>query len=75
MSRPLDFISLRDPLTNRTTSLVIYGRRPDQNQLLGISGGLSHGSLVEPNSHQDADKLIYWLQDWKTRNSNKNQNP
>lgn len=62
-TKPLDFISLFEPKSGRTSSLGSYGNHHEN--CLCITGGLSHGAMVEPNSVHDADKLIAWLQDWK----------
>jgi hypothetical protein len=62
---PLDFIDLLEPATGRQSGLSIYGKRKEHADKIGITGGLSHGSLVVPASVHDADKLIAWLQDWK----------
>jgi len=63
---PLDFIDLLEPATGRKSSLSIYGQRKEYADKIGITGGLSHGSLIVPASVHDADKLIAWLQDWKS---------
>lgn len=63
---PLQFIDLLEPATGRTSSLSVYGARKEYSDKLGITGGLSHGSQVVPNSKEDAEKLIAWLTDWKT---------
>lgn len=68
-TKPLDFIDLVEPKTGRTSSLSIYGQRKEYADKLGITGGLSHGALVEPNTVHDADKLIEWLKDWKASKS------
>lgn len=64
-TKPLEFIDLLEPATGRASSLSTYGTRKEYADKLGITGGLSHGSLVVPKTVQDADKLIQWLQDWR----------
>lgn len=61
----LQWIDLIEPKTGRASALSIYGRRKDHADFLGITGGLTHGSLIEPKTVHDADKLIAWLKDWK----------
>ena len=62
--KPLDFIDLRETSTGRTSSLSIYGKQKDSDKLR-ITGGLMHRDKIVPNTVQDADKLILWLQEWK----------
>lgn len=34
---------------------------------LAVVGTLSHGVKIQPESIEDADKMIQWLEDWKTK--------
>lgn len=64
MNKGLQFITLRDN-TGRATSLSFGGR--EDNQRLTVVGVLPHYCQVEPDSIEDADKWINWLQEWKKR--------
>jgi len=63
VSKPLQFITLREPATGRACSLSFAGRL--DNGTLCIVGGLAHNGEIVPDSIADADKLIAWLQEWK----------
>lgn len=64
MEKPLDFIDVKEPETGRVSSLQIGGTARDNDKIF-ILGGLTHGSVIEPKSPADADKLIAWLKNWK----------
>ena len=66
-TKPIDFITIREPKTGRASSLGIYGRRSD-SACLRVIGNLEHNAAIVPDSVADADKLIAWLNDWKTAN-------
>jgi hypothetical protein len=70
MKKPLEFISVRNLETERTSSISIGGRL-DNPPGLCIVGVLNHNDRIVPNSTQDADRLIAWLQEWKASQANK----
>jgi hypothetical protein len=68
VTKPLDFINIREPKTGRTSSLKIHGRR--DNGILSVVGGLEHNTDFVPNTMEDANKLIAWLEEWiKTKDT------
>lgn len=60
----LTFVTVTDE-TGRNSSLGLYDRRaPDE---ITIVGGLSHGVRITPATEEDADRLIQWLIEWKSK--------
>lgn len=47
--------------TRRTSTLTAHDKH------LKVVGVLKHGTMVEPKTIEDADNLIQWLKDWKTK--------
>ena len=64
--RGLDFITVRDT-DGRASSLSIYGRHDKPVPALQIVGNLEHSARIAPDTIQDCDKLIAWLNEWKAR--------
>ena len=60
MKNPCKFISIVGE-NGRVSSLEISGER------IKVVGGLYHCDNIEPQTIQDADALIEWLNDWKKR--------
>lgn len=56
--KELNFMSVTDD-TGRKSSLLLR----DEN--IRVVGVLPHCCEIVPTSQEDADKLIYWLQNWK----------
>lgn len=52
------YITLRDPITNRQSSLFF------EKEHLVVSGVLPHGTYLAPETIEDAEKLINWLTKW-----------
>lgn len=63
-NRPLEFITLLNVKTERTSSLGIGGRQDDPTALTVI-GNLEHNDRIVPKTPEDAERLIQWLQEWK----------
>ena len=64
MNRPLEFITILNVKTKRTSSMSIGGRQDDPIALT-IVGNLEHSDRIVPKTTEDADRLIKWLQEWK----------
>jgi hypothetical protein len=50
-------------------SFSAYGKRRDIRKVntLGCVSGLNHGTDFVPKTVNDANKLIAWLQEWKSK--------